>query len=507
MKSTQLAQQFQDRCANAREHLLKAAHNPETTQNDLLHTLIRRNVETAFGKEHDFATLRTVADFQRAVPIRDYHAMAPWLSRCVNGEASVLTGESPAMYALWGNFLAYHPELVEHEDATLDLHWDRRPVTLSVGKNTTPVQSMAQRYGIMHADDFCPPWYEAAWFRPQAKLSDYSERMFNKIVFFALKKVRAIATINPITLHLFAETLAKNTERLIEKLHRLDTSKAATDRLAAIAKTRNATLLPKDLWPDLSVIGCRKSATAALYLPRLQPLFGEHISLRPYSSAGAEGSQAIPINEHSTAGVAALCSSFMEFLPATEPWRADSQTSLLHELLLGGEYQTVLTTPDGLYRYAVGDVFKVVEFIGPTPMLEYVGRTQRISSMAQEQLSEREIVDAAQRVCEQQAIRLSLFTCCPVLAPQAHYLFLIESTDQVDSNQLLAEYLDDQLCIANPHYQQARTNGSLAPAKVRALRPGTFYDHWHSSVNEGKGTIQLQIQALQQDDTLAHLFA
>lgn len=534
--------EFRDRCARARQGLRAAANMPEATQADLLNAFVRRNVGTAFGKEHGFEHIRTVDDYRRAVPIRDHAGFAPWLDRVTRGEDGVLTAEpsamffrtagttgapktlpvtktamgttrGPAMYALWGNFLEFHPEMLENEHATIDLHWDRRPVTETVGSHAIAVQSMAQRHGLLHADDFSPPWYEAPWFRPQTDVSDYVERMYSKIRFFAPKDVRAVVSINPITLHLFAEILARNTDRLIDELRSAtglagpvaDSSLAG--RLRSAADARGGRLLPVDLWPRVSFLGCRKSATAALYLPKLYKLFGEQVEVLPYSTAGAEGSQAIPVNRHDTAGMAALGSAFMEFLPATAAWRADSPTSLVHELELDAEYQTVLTTPDGLYRYAIGDTFKVVEFFGRVPLLEYRGRTGRFASIVGERLSERQVVDAGQVVASRFELDFSMFTCCPRSTPHPHYVFVMETSARVVERSVIAAALDKELSLGNPDYHEARASGALAPVSVEFVDPGAFHDHWLRSVRRGHGTIQLQIQPLQKDDTIIRLLA
>jgi hypothetical protein len=427
-------------------------------------------------------------------------------------KTAMATTRGPAMYALWGNFLELHPEMLEHEHATIDIHWDRRPVTETFGRHALAVQSMAQRHGLLHPDDFSPPWYEAPWFQP-ADVGDYVERLYTKLRFFAQRDVRAIVSINPLTLHLFAEILARNTARLIDELRSgaglagsvADASLAGALRAAADA--RGGRLLPVDLWPRVSFLGCRKSANAALYIPKLYKLFGEHVEVRPYSTAGAEGSQAIPVDLHDTAGIAALRSGFMEFLPATAAWRADSATSLVHELELDAEYQTVLTTPDGLYRYAIGDIFKVVGFFGRAPQLEYRGRTGRLSSLGGERLSERQVIDAGQLVARRFGLDLAMFTCCPRSTPRPHYVFVMETAAGVAERSTLGAALDDELGLANPDYREARASGELAPAAVELVEPGAFHDHWLRSVLRGRGTIQLQIQPLQQDDTIIRLLA
>ena len=43
-------------------------------QHETLLRLVRRAASTRFGREHDFATIRSVRDYQARVPLRDYEA-------------------------------------------------------------------------------------------------------------------------------------------------------------------------------------------------------------------------------------------------------------------------------------------------------------------------------------------------------------------------------------------------------------------------------------------------
>src|SRR5262245_60519747 len=45
-----------------------------SVQADTLLRLVRRAARTRFGREHDFASIRCVADYQARVPLRDYDA-------------------------------------------------------------------------------------------------------------------------------------------------------------------------------------------------------------------------------------------------------------------------------------------------------------------------------------------------------------------------------------------------------------------------------------------------
>src|SRR5579871_6735272 len=63
-----------------------ATHEPQLVQEALLRRILTQNAATIFGREHGFATIRTVADFRRQLPIADYEVFEPYLARMRKGE-------------------------------------------------------------------------------------------------------------------------------------------------------------------------------------------------------------------------------------------------------------------------------------------------------------------------------------------------------------------------------------------------------------------------------------
>ncbi|MBI3724940.1 GH3 auxin-responsive promoter family protein [bacterium] len=77
---------------------LDAASDPDRAQERALRRVLARARGTAFGAAHGLSRARTLADFQRAVPIRGYDELEPWIDRVRAGEPSVLTREPPLAF-------------------------------------------------------------------------------------------------------------------------------------------------------------------------------------------------------------------------------------------------------------------------------------------------------------------------------------------------------------------------------------------------------------------------
>ena len=76
------------RISAARES--KKAGSPHVRQERLLQHLLKRVESTAFGRDHGLQPGMTLAQYQVAVPVRDYEGLKPWMDKAVKGEADVL---------------------------------------------------------------------------------------------------------------------------------------------------------------------------------------------------------------------------------------------------------------------------------------------------------------------------------------------------------------------------------------------------------------------------------
>jgi hypothetical protein len=66
------------------------ANDPVAAQRAVFNSLIARAYGTAFGRDHRFDRVRNHDDWVRAVPLRDYSAIATYFDRARDGEADVI---------------------------------------------------------------------------------------------------------------------------------------------------------------------------------------------------------------------------------------------------------------------------------------------------------------------------------------------------------------------------------------------------------------------------------
>ena len=67
---------------------------------DPIDRYIRPNINTQFGRAHDFANIHSYAEFKQAIPLQSYADLEPYITRASDGEANVLTAEKPLAFEL-----------------------------------------------------------------------------------------------------------------------------------------------------------------------------------------------------------------------------------------------------------------------------------------------------------------------------------------------------------------------------------------------------------------------
>src|SRR3954470_2188490 len=78
-----------------------ACLDPQRTQEELLRRIIAFHADTDFGRDHGFATIRTVEDYRRQVPVAPYERLEPYVRRVMAGETSALLADPRVlMFAL-----------------------------------------------------------------------------------------------------------------------------------------------------------------------------------------------------------------------------------------------------------------------------------------------------------------------------------------------------------------------------------------------------------------------
>jgi len=496
-----------------------------TVQHKLLLQIIRANESSDFGKKHNYARIKSYNDFTEALPLCGYQYFQEYIDRCRKGQTTALFGPSqqllmfaltsgtttPAKYIpvtqefahsyrrgwnIWGV-----KALSDHPDSTL-----RKilPITGSAqqhrSESSLPCGSISgmlardQKYIVRQ---FYATPYEVA------NIADVDARYYTIMRFALMEDIAFISTANPSTTLKLAQTGERNAHLLIKDIHdgtlnaqlpipgelhqqlsrQLKKNHKRADELEEIL-SRQGRLLPKDYW-ELSFLANWTGGAVALYLPQLSEYYGS-IPIRDIGLLASEGRISIPMADNTPEGVLDIYSNFFEFVRKEEYEQLDhpencvtidsSKLSVYQccQLEKGKEYYIFLTNYAGLYRYNLGDLIRVNDHIGTTPVIEFLSRGAHISSITGEKLSEYQVVNSVRAAASEMAIPLVTFVMAPQWDDPPRYRLYLGCRKPLPGPllQQFGQMIDQRLMLANMEYESKRDSNRLNTVEVRQIPVG-----------------------------------
>jgi hypothetical protein len=307
----------------------------------------------------------------------------------------------------------------------------------------------------------------------------------------ATTRIGMIVTANPSTLVEFARRADRQRESLIRDIHdgtlsceipddvRSALRRSITRRnpsrarqLEKLAEKQGA-LLPKDIWPGLTVLAVWTGGSVGVFLPQLTDLYGP-TAVRDHGLSASEGRMTIPLADGTSAGVLDYCHHYFEFIPAEEHGGVNPTVLEAHELEVGRDYYIVMTTSGGLYRYDIHDVVRCMGYKGQAPILEFLNKGKSFSNLTGEKLSEHQVVRAVQKSFDELQLPIDTFTLAPIMEDHPRYVLVVERGAAFGRANELAASVQSHLVRNNEEYASKCESGRLLPIAIREMPPGTF---------------------------------
>ena len=492
---------------------------PAEAQFDLLQSIVRRQAATAFGRDHHFADIRTVADYRKNVPAAPYEYVEPYIERVKRGETDALiAGDRVLMFALTSGTTAARKLIPITTRYLADYKRGWNMWGVRAYQDHRP-RRLAFRPIIQMVGD--PEEYRTETGIPCGNLSGYTAQVQKRMIrwlyvvppvsgkikdplaryYVALRlgihrPCSMFLAANPSTLLMLARTLNSERDHLLRDLHdgtlrsdidlppeiravvsrKLAKNPEMAKHLSTIAE-KMGRLYPQDVWPSDSIlIGTWTGGSMGPYLRQLPTYYGHPVT-RDLGLLASEGRMTIPFENDTPAGVLDIWSNYFEFIPEGE---ADSKSPTVlgaHELEDGKSYFILPTTQSGLYRYQISDLVRVRGFLGKTPLVEFLGKGHRFANLTGEKLSEHQVTQATEIATRRSGHPIGGYSLAPVWddAKPFYGLFLEEpdAVDEVGLKRFLTEY-DRVLGELNIEYAAKREGGRLGPVRAFVLAAGTW---------------------------------
>ncbi len=447
-------------------------------QHKALLKLVRHAQHTRFGRDHDFARIRTVAEFQERVPLRDYDAF-------------------------WKDY--WQPVFPQLADAT----WPGAIPYLALSSGTTsgstkyiPV-SPAMLASNRRAAVTSMSWFRAAF--PTKPL--FTGRMFflggstdlqqlcagkpaSSVLAGDLSGIAAREVPNllrPFSFPPLDIALMRDWERKFEQLalqsrHLPITVVGGVPSWLLVLFERMLQLTGRakliDVWPTLQVI-VHGGTSFEPYRSLFTRIVGcdDVQFLETYPAS--EGFVAAEDPRYRLLRLIPDHQVFFEFVPVAELGANKPTRHTIADAVPGLQYAVVLTTCAGLWSYVLGDTV-CFEKLDP-PLLRFTGRTRYGLSAFGEHLIGEEIERAVTVAAEATAAAVVDFHVGPVFpdvpGTPGRHRYLVEFAQPPADVTAFARHLDDTLGKLNEDYAAHRAGDlTMLMPEVWPVRRGGFAD-------------------------------
>lgn len=454
-------------CEPARRRMARDLKHPAAAQAETLARILAANTDCDYARKFDLRPKMSVAEFRDAIPLSRYDDLAPWIERAKNGEANTLfPGKAEAFErssgsttaAKWIPFRAeLRGEFTEAVRAWMGDLYFRHP-TLAGGRAwwvTSPLARPAERTTgglptgldddayLGRVERMFSHWLRVGGGQATADWEEMLNRTADELL--QARDLRLISVWNP--------------SYLLILWDRIRVRSGASD--------------PSEIWPRLQIVSGWADGAAVTDARRVGEIFSSAI-FQPKGLLATEGVVTLPWGNDISAGVPALRSHFLEFIEWPE-----GDIRSIHELEQGREYEVVLTTSGGLWRYRLGDIVRVEGMADATPRLRFVGRADGVCDLRGEKLNPHFVGEILSRLTAGFAF----------LAPSLDGDRYVVFTDDV---ALAAANVDASL-RENPYYDHARGVGQLRPVEkffIADADPGRAYLDRCVSLGQRSGTVK-----------------
>jgi hypothetical protein len=467
--------------------------NPIEAQQKTFDYLITSAKDTAFGKDHHFAGIKSYADFKKQVPVQDYEGLRPYIDRVIAGEANVMWKGKPEYFA-------------KTSGTTSGAKY------IPISKESMPEHVKAARNALL------------TYIHETGK----ADFVNGKIIFLQGSPVMTekngvkVGRLSGIVANLVPAYLQKN--RLPSyKTNCIEDWEQKVDAIVEETIHEDMTLISgippwvqmyfdrlteksggkkiKDIFKNLQLF-VYGGVNYEPYRAKIEASIGKQIdAIETYPAS--EGF----IAYQDTQGDKSLlllvdAGMFYEFVPADEYYNESPTRLSLEEVELEQNYALILNTSAGLWGYSIGDT---VKFVSKDPYKILVtGRIKHFISAFGEHVIGEEVEQALWSVAGEEGVQITEFTVAPQVTPEGgelpYHEWFIEFSKGPEDLEAFRKKVDVALQKKNIYYFDLIAGRILQPLVIRSLKKDAFVDYMRE---EGKLGGQNKVPRLSNDRKIA----
>lgn len=466
--------------------------NAVAIQDRILHCLIKKGTKTQFGREHDFAGIRSYRDFKFSVPVRDYEGMKHYIEMMAQGKEDVIWPGRPLYFC-------------KSSGTTSGAKY------IPLTKSSVNAQITAARNALLmyihetgEADFFD---YKMIFLQGSPVLDKHGEMPSGRLSGIVYHHVPAYLTRN--RMPTYETNCIEDWEQKVEAI----AGETLKERMSLISGIPPWIVMYfekllelsgkkyiKDIFPDFSLF-VYGGVNYEPYRAKVEALTGKKIAtIETYPAS--EGFIAYQDSQHEKGLLLNVNGGiFYEFVKVDELASGSPKRISLADVELGVNYALILSTDSGLWAYDLGDT---IRFVSLDPYrIVVTGRVSHFISAFGEHVIGEEVEYALMKAANEMNISVSEFTVAPQVATDGelpYHEWFVEFAQMTSDIGALERRTDQYMQEKNIYYKDLRAGNILQQLKIRSLPVGSFVKYMKS---QGKLGGQNKVPRLANDRKIA----
>ena len=468
------------------------------TQWQWLEECLDDNRNTLYGKKYNFISISSIQQYQEMVPLVNYQEIKNDIDSISRGEKDILFAGSAVAFEITGgstggpklipytqkSFRDFQRAILPYLESTFytyhinpkNSYWSISPAIQTPGETKSGViigVSDSDYLGIEEENEPIIP----GWVAQLKEMKDWKLATLYWLI--SAKHLEFISIWSPTFLLVLLESIDEyrvELGSLFEKGGEISGYKILADtktlkRFLDYCESKNGEVL----WPCLKLISLWQDGSSTPYAKKLKKLFPT-VHFESKGLLSTEGIVSIP---ERGLPILSAGSGFYEFI-----FRG-REILFSHQLNGGEQYEVVMTTNGGLYRYRTGDVVLCEGYRDEKPILRFHHRRGILSDMVGEKLTESFVSGILEGI--------------PGFAMMVPHADTLNYSLVVEKNAVISIETIERKLFQNPQYRYARQLGQLGELKMIEMQnPMKLYID--KMISEGQRIGDIKIPSLSQND-------
>lgn len=445
---------------------------PVEVQLKQLENIVKKAVNTEYGKKYNFSSIKTYDDFKSNVPIVEYENIREDVMGMMNGKTNILWNEDVKWFAKSSGttdskskFIPVSPSILENAHFR-----GGKDVVALFNKNYTDSNAFGGKTLALGGSS------EVNSNNFNCRFGDLSAIMISNSPFWANMMKTPDSSI----------MLMSNWE---EKLERICEATIKEDvRCLAGVPSWFLTLINKildvtgknnlhEVWPNLELF-IHGGISFTPYREEYKRLLPDPKMKYMETYNASEGFFAMQDDLNDSAMLLMLdYDIFYEFIPMDSFREGKFECISIEDVKIGVNYAMIITTSGGLWRYMIGDT---IEFTSTKPhKIKITGRTKLFINAFGEELIIDNAIEAIRTACNETNSEIFEFTAAPIFMDEGKkgaHEWVIEFITPPQSIERFGEIMDKRLMELNSDYEAKRIL-SLDIPKIHIAKKDLF-NNW-----------------------------